>query len=150
MKAQFAVLAIAVSAISMLVATPLQAKTIHFSTALNGASEVPPNTTSGTGTVKAELDTATNAFTYTVTYTGLTGPATMAHFHGPAAPGANAPPIIVIKSLPRPIEDRAVLTADQAKDLQTGKWYFNVHTAAHPGGEIRGQLVAPEVVSPAG
>jgi hypothetical protein len=149
MKVQFA-LATAVGAMCLMATTPLQAKTIHFSTALNGASEVPRNTTSGTGTVKADLDTATNAFTYTVTYTGLTGPATMAHFHGPAAPGANAPPIVVIKSLQSPIKDSAVLTGDQAKDLQAGKWYFNVHTAAHPGGEIRGQLAAPEVASPAG
>ena len=142
MKVQFA-LATAVSAISLLAAAPLQARTIHFSTALNGASEVPPNTTPGTGTVDADLDTATNGFHYTVTYSGLTGPAVAAHFHGPAAAGANAPPIIMIEKLPSPIKGSAVLSADQAKDLLAGKWYFNVHTAANPGGEIRGQLIAP-------
>jgi hypothetical protein len=41
-----------------------------------------------------------------------------------------------------PIKGKAVLTDAQIADLKAGKWYFNVHTAAHPGGEIRGQ-VAP-------
>ena len=64
----------------------------------------------------------------------------MAHFHGPAAPGANAPPIIVVKDLPSPMKGTATLTDAQIADLQAGKWYFNIHTSAHPGGEIRGQL----------
>ena len=101
---------------------------------------MPPNTTGGTGKVDAALDTATRTFSYTVTYSGLTGPAMAAHFHGPAAPGVNAPPIIAIKDLASPIKGSAVLTADQMAELQAGKWYFNVHTKAHPGGEIRGQL----------
>jgi hypothetical protein len=39
-----------------------------------------------------------------------------------------------------PIDGTATLTADQVKDLLAGKWYFNVHTAQNPGGEIRGQI----------
>jgi hypothetical protein len=113
---------------------------MHFAAALRGADEVPPNTTSGTGKVKATLDTATKAFSYTITYSGLTGPAMAAHFHGPAAPGANAPPVIPIAKLGSPIKATANLTDPQIADLTSGKWYFNVHTAAHPGGEIRGQL----------
>jgi hypothetical protein len=141
MKLQL-VLATAVATVGLL-ATPLQAKTIHFSTALSGASEVPPNDSKGTGQLDADFNTATNAFSYTVTYSGLTGPALAAHFHGPAAAGADAPPVVPIKTLPSPIKGSAKLTADQAKDLLAGKWYFNVHTAAHPPGEIRGQLTAP-------
>ena len=142
MKVQFA-LATAVGAIGLLAATPAIAKTVHFTTALNGASEVPPNDSKATGKVDADFDTATSAFGYTITYSGLTGPAVAAHFHGPAAAGANAPPIIAIDKLPSPVKGSAKLTADQAKDLLAGKWYFNVHTAAHPGGEIRGQLTQP-------
>jgi hypothetical protein len=141
MRVPFA-LATTVAAIGLL-AVPVQAKTIHFSTVLSGASEVPPNTTKGGGQLDADFDTATSAFTYSVTYSGLTGPALAAHFHGPAAPGADAPPVIPVKTLPSPIRDSAQLTADQAKDLLAGKWYFNLHTAAHPPGEIRGQLIAP-------
>ena len=118
------------------------AATLHFTADLKGSSEVPANTTTGTGQVAATLDTASEVFTYHVTYGGLTGPATAAHFHGPALPGVGAPPIITMKSLPSPIDGVATLTAAQAADLQAGKWYFNVHTDAHKGGEIRGQLEA--------
>ena len=119
-----------------------QAATMTFTTGLVGSDEVPANATTGTGQVKASLDTDTKALSYTITYSGLTGPATMAHFHGPAAPGANAPPVIVMKTLASPITGSATLTDTQIADLKAGKWYFNVHTAAHPGGEIRGQLKA--------
>lgn len=142
MKFGFAAL-LAAGTVAMAAASPLNAQTVHYSVALTGAAEVPPNSTTGTGTVEADLDTATRTFTYTVTYAGLTGPAVAAHFHGPAAAGANAPPIIAIKNLASPITGSAVLTADQMAELQAGKWYFNVHTKAHPGGEIRGQLTAP-------
>ena len=139
MKRRFATLA-AISGVALLAAGPLQAKTVHFATVLNGASQVPPNTTAGTGALKADLDTVTKLFSYTVTYSGLTGPAIAAHFHGPAAADANAPPVIAMKDLPSPIKGTAVLTAPQMSDLLSGKWYFNVHTKANPGGEIRGQL----------
>src|ERR1019366_6059105 len=116
------------------------AATLHFTADLKGSSEVPANTTTGTGQVAATLDTASDVFTYHVTYGGLTGPAVAAHFHGPALPGVGAPPVITMKSLASPIDGTATLTAAQAADLQAGKWYFNVHTTEHKGGEIRGQL----------
>jgi hypothetical protein len=118
------------------------AETLRFATGLKGSDEVPPNTTGGTGQVKATLDTTSKTFKYDVTYSGLTGPATMAHFHGPAGPGVNAPPIITMKTLASPIKGTATLTDAQITDLKAGNWYFNVHTAAHPPGEIRGQLAA--------
>jgi hypothetical protein len=130
------------SVLFLAVASVAGAATLRFATALKGSDEVPPNDTTGTGQVTATLNTATKAFHYTVTYSGLTGPATMAHFHGPAAPGANAPPVITMKTLPSPIKGTETLTDAQITDLTGGKWYFNVHTAAHPSGEIRGQLAA--------
>jgi hypothetical protein len=141
MKLGFAAI-VAAGTIGIAIAAPVQARTIHYSASLSGASEVPPHQTAGTGTVDADLDTATRTFTYTVTYAGLTGPAVAAHFHGPAAPGTNAPPIITLKDLASPIKGSAVLTADQMAELQAGKWYLNVHTKAFPAGEIRGQLTA--------
>ncbi len=127
---------------TLLVTGAAQAETQHFMATLKGADEVPANDSAGTGMVMARLDTTTKAFTYTVNYSGLTGAATMAHFHGPAAPGVNAPPVIAVTNLASPISGSATLTDAQVKDLQAGNWYFNVHTAAHKGGEIRGQVLA--------
>jgi hypothetical protein len=133
--------AAALSMVALLTAgTAARAEIIHYTATLTGADEVPANTTAGRGTLTAELETMERTLTYRVTYSGLTGPATMAHFHGPAAPGANAPPTIVMQSAASPISGAALLTEAQADDLVAGKWYFNVHTQANPGGEIRGQI----------
>ncbi|HTN60584.1 MAG TPA: CHRD domain-containing protein, partial [Devosia sp.] len=127
----------------MLAAAPAYAEVVNMSAMLNAASEVPPNDSAGTGTLEATYDTDSKALTWTVTYEGLSGDATAAHFHGPADVGVNAPPVVPIEGpLASPIKGTATLTDDQAKQLQGGMWYFNVHTAAHPDGEIRGQVMA--------
>nr|WP_231714958.1 CHRD domain-containing protein [Enhydrobacter aerosaccus] len=129
------------SVIAMLAFTSAAfAESQHYSADLKASSEVPANDSKGTGKLDATYDTSSKKLTYTVTYMGLTGPATAAHFHGPAEPGANAGVLIPIKDVHTPIKDQATLTDAQAADLQAGKMYFNVHTAAHPGGEIRGQV----------
>jgi len=130
----------AAAALFLLTAGAADAAVLRFTTSLKGADEVPPNATTGSGDVMAELDTDTKRFSYVVTYSGLTGPAVAAHFHGPAAPGMNAPPMVMVMDLASPMSATATLTDGQIADLEAGKWYFNIHTAAHPGGEIRGQL----------
>jgi hypothetical protein len=132
----------AVAAVSVLASSAAFAATVHYMATLKGSEEVPANTTSGQGMVMAALDTTTKVFTYEITYSGLTGLASAAHFHGPAMAGVNAPPIVAMTSLASPIKGSATLTDGQIADLAAGKWYFNVHTSAHPGGEIRGQLMA--------
>jgi CHRD domain-containing protein len=135
-------LVICASAFLLFVAAqPARAETVSYTATLKGADEVPPNDTKGTGMVDAKYDSATMKLSYTVTYSGLTGAATAAHFHGPAKPGANAGPIITLENLASPIKGEVKLTADQAKSLADGLWYLNIHTAAHPPGEIRGQLL---------
>jgi hypothetical protein len=111
--------------------------------ALSGANEVPPTTSTGKGEANVSYDKATKKLAYKLTYSGLSGDATAAHFHGPAAPGANAGVVIPIGSgaPPSPAEGSATLTDAQAADLLAGKWYVNVHTKANPGGEIRGQVM---------
>jgi hypothetical protein len=110
---------------------------------LTAADEVPANTSPGKGEANVDYDKASKKLTYKLTYSGLTGDATAAHFHGPAAPGANAGVVIPIGSgaPASPTEGSATLTDAQAADLLAGKWYVNVHTKANPGGEIRGQVV---------
>jgi hypothetical protein len=124
----------------LLSAGAAQADTIHFAATLTGAGENPANSSQGKGELSAELERNEHVLTYRATYTGLSGPATMAHFHGPAEPGANAPPVVVVKDPSSPISGTAILTPAQQDDLLAGKWYFNVHTQANPGGEIRGQV----------
>jgi hypothetical protein len=122
------------------------AATINLKADLKASAEVPPNHSAGTGSLTATLNTDTNQLTYRIEFSGLTGPVAAAHFHGPAAEGANAKPQLPIKGTPitSPIDGKATLTAEQAKELVDGKWYFNLHTAANPGGEIRGQVVKAE------
>lgn len=110
---------------------------------LSSAQEVPPNPSAGTGTAAMTFNQATKQLTWNVTYGGLTGPATMAHFHGPAAPGANAGVALPIGAagMTSPAAGSATLNDAQVADLLAGRWYINIHTAAHPGGEIRGQVM---------
>jgi len=115
---------------------------IEYKATLSAKSEVPPNASTGSGDVLATLDTASKKLSYTMTYYGLTGPATAAHFHGPAAAGANAGVAVPIGTNPAsPTTGTVTLTDAQMKDLESGKWYANVHTEANKGGEIRGQMV---------
>ena len=119
-----------------------RAEQINFKADLSGASEVPPVTTAGTGTATAALDTSAKTLTWTVTYSGLGGPATAGHIHGPAAPGANAGVLVPFSgSLASPLKGSATLTDAQISDLEAGRTYINLHTANNKGGEIRGQLV---------
>jgi hypothetical protein len=129
-----------------LVSVAAQAATINLKADLKASAEVPPKDSAGTGSLTATLNTDTNQLTYHIEFSGLTGPVAAAHFHGPAAEGANAKPQLPIKGTPitSPVDGKATLTAEQAKDLLDGKWYFNLHTAANPGGEIRGQVVKAE------
>jgi hypothetical protein len=129
-----------------LVLAAAHAATINLKADLKASAEVPPKDSAGTGSLTATLNTDTNELTYHIEFSGLTGPVAAAHFHGPAAEGANAKPQLPIKGTPitSPIDGKATLTAEQAKELVDGKWYFNLHTAANPGGEIRGQVVKAE------
>ncbi len=130
-------------------AAPALAATEHFHAVLLGASETPPTGVAGAGMLDATLDTASHTLTYTLTFSGLTGPATMAHFHGPAAAGVAAGVQVAIRdkanpgqaaALTSPVNAQAILTVDQQGQLEGGLWYVNVHSAQYPKGELRGQV----------
>ena len=114
---------------------------VAMSTALRAANEVPANTSPATGTVDAVLNKDTNLLRWKITHTGLTGPATAGHFHGPAAVATNAGVALGWATVESGSEGSATLTAAQAADLMAGNWYANIHTKANPGGEIRGQMM---------
>ena len=124
----------AVAAAGLLIASAASAQMVHYTAKLAGASGV-----KGSGDVFAMLEGKT--LTYTVNYKDLTGPAVAAHFHDASAPGGNGPPIVPATNVgTSPIKGTATLTDAQIADLNAGKVYFNVHTAANPGGEVRGTL----------
>ena len=127
---------------TLVISTPTAfAETVNLKGSLNASQSVPPTNSNGTGNLQATYDTATKQLTYTVTYSGLTGNATAAHFHGPADPDKTAGVVVPVQgSVASPIKGTATLTDAQASDLLAGKWYFNIHTEANRPGEIRGQV----------
>ncbi len=133
--------ALALAAVALgLLAAPAYAETVRFHGTLSPGAEVPPKSTDGKGTCAASLDTSTHKLTYDIAYSGLTGPATAAHFHGPAEPGKNAGVVVPLSPPTSPIKGSTTLTEAQQDELMAGKWYANVHTKENPGGEIRCQL----------
>jgi len=123
------------------------AATVSFKAELTGAGEVPPTQSKGTGSVRATFDTVSKTLAWTGSYSGLSGPATGAHFHGPVSyvgltSEQNAPiQVVTPGSLASPFKGSTAITDAQAKDLMDGRWYFNIHTRANRDGEIRGHIV---------
>jgi hypothetical protein len=118
------------------------AQSVMYKADLKATAEVPPVDSKATGALMATYDPATKKLAYTVNYKDLSGPATAAHFHGPADAKTNAGVVVPVNgAVTSPIKGEATLTDAQAADLAAGKLYFNVHTAANKGGEIRGQVM---------
>jgi hypothetical protein len=105
-----------------------------------------------TGVVKSTQRGASGRFTatlsgttltYTLTFAHLSGAATAAHIHGPAARKVSAGVLVPLCGpCASPVKNSVTLTQDQINQMQAGKTYVNVHTAKNPNGEIRGQITA--------
>lgn len=110
----------------------------------SGNQEVPAVSTTATGTLSGSYDTVSKSLIYSISWTGLSGDAAMAHFHGPALAGENAPPIetlaIITNGIAGAAKDTITASAALHTALMAGKVYYNVHTAANPDGEIRGHV----------
>ena len=123
---------------------PMMARHHAVSARLLAANEVPAVASNARGSLDGTLNPHSGVLTWTLTYSdlsGLSGPATGAHFHGPAMAGQNAGVVLPLDgSLVSPVRGSATLDKAQQAEVKAGRWYVNVHTAAHPGGEIRGQL----------
>jgi hypothetical protein len=131
------------AALSAAFVSAASAATVNYTARLSGRSEVPKTDSKGTGRLQATFDTQTKVFNYTLTFDGLSGPATVVHIHGPADRKQSAGVITPLgdKNPTSPITGTVTLTDEQVKFLQSARLYVNVHTAANPGGEIRGQIV---------
>jgi CHRD domain len=128
---------------------PCSAEIIKLTANLSGSEELPPISAKGSGALKGLYDTTTKKLSWSISYSGLTGPVTRADFHASAAAGEHAPIKVGIDtagvSSGMPIEGSANLTdrfePPLDKALLNGKFYINLHTADHPNGEIRGQIL---------
>lgn len=146
-----------------------------LSASLSGFNEVPPKATDGTGLFQAKASDGTIVFT--LTYSGLSTPAFMAHFHfgqprvnggvyvwlcGPpgtpaktTCPAGTTEPATVTGTITAAdvvatVPDQGIKAGDFATALriiEAGLAYVNVHTSMFPGGEIRGQISPGESAS---
>ncbi len=112
----------------------------------NAANErqATPVVSNATGTITGTYNENTNVLQYTITWTGLTGNASAMHFHGPATPQESAGVLIPIPGSNTPegnVSKSETLSDEVEGYLLEGKVYYNIHTAAYPAGEIRGNIV---------
>ncbi len=115
------------------------ATVILFNASLDGAQEVPSVATTGTGSAAMSFDTATNLFSWTITWSGLTGSVFAVHFHNAPA-GVNGAIVISGLGTTSPEIGSIVLSGALFTELLAAGFYINVHTDDFPAGEIRGQV----------
>jgi CHRD domain-containing protein len=133
-----AALAFTVLAPAIMSLYAFNARGADITATLTGAQEVPPVTTSATGTAMVTIS-GERAVSGTITTTGIN--ATAAHIHEGAAGKNGGVAVPFVKSGDKfTIPPGAKLTEAQYKAFQDGNLYVNVHSAANKDGEIRGQL----------
>ena len=123
---------------------------VTFSATLTGASETPANASTATGSATFSYDTTTKILSGTLTFAGIT--ATAAHIHYGAV-GVAGSVVFPLGSSPltSPVSFTSTpLDATLSSELLANQFYVNVHSAAYPNGEIRGQLLQPNPVNNGG
>jgi len=122
---------------------------LTFTALLNGPQQSPPVDSPSTGVALVLYDKTASIVCWRLSFTPLAAPEIAAHFHGPAAPGVNAPILINISPSPSPFGSPkhgcAPISKDDAKSLSKGLLYINVHSTVAPNGEIRGQVLPTNV-----
>ena len=135
---------LAIISLFTIIQSSVFATTFPISVTFSGLQETPANSSAGTGTFVGTYNDATDSLIYTITFSGLSANVTAAHFHA-APPGIAAGVLIGPGGFPTGVmsgsfTDTLVLTASQEDSLKRGLFYFNIHTTAFPGGEIRAQI----------
>ncbi|MDN5785573.1 CHRD domain-containing protein [Pseudorhodobacter sp.] len=133
------------TALVMSMATVALAETVKWTATLDQAQEVDQSTPvkNAGGMAEGTLDTETGKLTFNITFHDMSADPTAGHFHGPAAKGADAPPVVTLVEsggYATPINGEATVTPEQVKEILDGMWYINLHTDQNPNGEIRGQV----------
>ena len=127
-------------AAALVLASPSMAAMVNLKADLKASNEVPPNTSTASGSLTATYDDASKKLSWKGNLSGLSGPVTAAHFHAGDV-GKNGTVVVPITGADKgAFEGSATLTDAQAAEMMAGKWYVNIHTAANKAGEIRGQL----------
>jgi hypothetical protein len=123
------------------------ARGVEFTISMDASQETPSTGTAGTGTGWAVLDNAGTEISYRATVAGLSDALTAAHFHS-APPGTSGPVVQGVSFADSTTQGAWTgFIPNTISDLLAGNLYLNVHTKAHPGGEIRGQLLYRQPVS---
>ena len=113
---------------------------VNFAATLTGAAETPANASAATGSSTGTYNTNTKILTVTTTYSGITPSAGHIHLGAVGVKGDVVFPFVAPLTSPI-VFTSTPLSADQESSLMSGLYYVNLHTAAFPGGEIRGQLI---------
>jgi glucose/arabinose dehydrogenase len=133
--------------VASLLTSAALAQTVNFTITVDGFQENPPTGSTATGSGTATLDTATNLFSWNISFANLSSAQTNAHFHGNATACTNAGVQIGLP-LGSPIVGSQTVTAAQAANILAGRYYLNIHTANFPGGEIRGNVMPAAITNP--
>jgi hypothetical protein len=129
-------LLVLVAAILGAAASPALAETLSFKADIQPIAGIDSK---ASGTLTAEYDTSSKKLTWHGSYKGIGTYAISAVLHGPdpGRPGA----VVRLHNIDSPFEGTAIISEQQASDLEAGKWFILIRTAAAPQGELRGQLV---------
>lgn len=133
---------------AVVVTSVAQADVFYRKLTLEGAQEVPPVATAATGSGTVVINTATNTYTYNITYSGLSSNENNAHIHGMAARGASAGPLVTLPAGSGTSGSKSgvwTYAEGQEADILAGRTYINVHTVNNGGGEIRAQVDIADV-----
>ena len=159
MKRSFPSSKLAIISFFSIIHLSVNATVFPINVTFSGLQETPSNTSAGTGTFVGTYNDVTDSLIYTINFSGLSTNVTAAHFHA-APPGIAAGVLIGPGGFPTGVmsgsfTDTLVLTASQEDSLKRGLFYFNIHTTAFPGGEIRAQIflqdpsfVLPDIICP--